>query len=184
MLTYRIVAVSSLILALNACGSDEEGTSTTTTSTATTETGTASTTTETAVTKTTVTETGLTETGTTTTTVTTTTTPPPLTLADGVQDIFNDECTDCHGGESPSADMDLSEGTAYSSIVGVLSDQSTLNIVTAGDASSSYVTYKLANTHRDPPADGSGVAMPKNSSSLSTADQALIVAWIDQGANQ
>jgi hypothetical protein len=190
MLTYRIITVSSLILALNACGAAEEETSTTTNSTATSETGTNSTTT----TETGLMETGLTETGTTTTptntttsttpTTTTTTTTPPLTLADGVQDILNADCTSyCHSGGGASANLDLSSGNSHAGMVGVSSVQSTLDIVTAGDASSSYLVYKLANTHSEPPANGSGSSMPKGGDALSAADQALIVAWINDGAN-
>ena len=195
MLNYKIILCSSLLLAAVACGDDTEETDTTeTTSSSTTtvsETGT------TTSTETGMTETGMTETGTTTstttstttttpttTTTTTTTTTPPLTMADGIQDILNADCTSyCHSGGSPSANLDLSSGNAHAGMVGVSSAQSALKIVAAGDADGSYLVYKLADTHREAPANGSGVAMPKGGALLTAAEQALIVDWINDGAN-
>jgi hypothetical protein len=79
--------------------------------------------------------------------------------------------------------LDLSSGNSHAGMVGVSSTQSALDIITAGDASRSYLVYKLANTHTEPPANGSGSSMPKSGDALSAADQALIVAWINDGAN-
>ena len=195
MLSYKMVIASSLLLALSACGSDTEETDPTGTTpsstTTTTETGTSAST-ETGVTETGMTETGTTTptttstttTGTTTTSTTTTTTTPPLTMADGVQDILNADCTSyCHSGGSPSGSLDLSSGNSHAGMVGVASTQSVLDIIVAGDADSSYLVYKLADTHREAPANGSGSSMPKGGDLLTAAEQALIADWINDGAN-
>ena len=79
--------------------------------------------------------------------------------------------------------MDLSNGNSYDSIVDVASGQSGFSIVFAGNPDRSYLLYKLAGTHEDAPASGSGDQMPKGGSPLSAADQALIAEWILDGAN-
>ena len=91
-----------------------------------------------------------------------------------VQPIFDNHCTQCHGGPDPIAFMDLSQGTVQ--IVDVPSFQfSALNRVEPGDPSLSYLFYKINCANQL-----SGDRMPRDAPPLNLFDQALIRDWIVQ----
>jgi len=81
---------------------------------------------------------------------------PDVSFSTEIQSIFNDnDCMQCH---NASRDPDLREGLAYASLVP--------DYAIPNDSEGSQLLAKLVDGHR----------------SLSTADIALIKAWIDQGA--
>ena len=100
-----------------------------------------------------------------------------------VQSIFNSKCTSCHGGNTPAANLDLSEGEAFQQIVPVKSAQNKNRLlVNPGDFSSSYVYQKViaggsiaAGTKRMPP-DCSGATC------LSDSQIDTLKTWIIAGA--
>ena len=97
----------------------------------------------------------------------------PETVSTGdIQTLFEAPCGVCHNATFPTLD-DL-EGWAN-----LASNQSDLLIVAPGDHQNSYLYHKVAGTHMDAPANGSGLIMPMGGIPF-TADQvALVAAWID-----
>ena len=89
-----------------------------------------------------------------------------------IQTLFEAPCGVCHNATFPMLN-DL-EGWAN-----LASNQSDLLIVVPGDHQNSYLYHKVAGTHMDAPANGSGLIMPMGGIPF-TADQvALVAAWID-----
>ena len=60
-------------------------------------------------------------------------------------------------------------------------NQVSMPLVTAGDASQSYLYHKIAGTHSS--VGGSGTQMPKNAAAMSSSDMAAVEQWILDGAN-
>jgi hypothetical protein len=91
--------------------------------------------------------------------------------------IFNPSCAiaGCHGGSSPQANLNLSEGKSYLNLVGV---QSVLyppaKRVQSGNSSQSILIQILRGTV--------GPRMPYQGQPLSSASIDSIAAWIDKGA--
>jgi hypothetical protein len=97
---------------------------------------------------------------------------------DDIQPIFDAECTSCHSGASPSANLDLSDS---SEIIDVASDDvPSMDRVEPGDTSNSYLWHKIKGTHGS--VGGAGSTMPRGGGSLTSAEISLIGDWIDEGA--
>lgn len=113
-------------------------------------------------------------------------TPPigmVVSFSADIQPIFNNNCAfpGCHA--APLIDppgMDLSDGQALASLVGVQSVESPLLRVAPGDSQASYLLHKLLGTQNT--VGGSGERMPFGGPYLPDAEIDLIRDWIDQGA--
>lgn len=107
--------------------------------------------------------------------------PPPIPpvipapeLSSIQANVFNVSCATvgCHDQTTKTYGLDLSDGAAYNSLVGVLSTQlPTMNLVTPGDPDNSYLISKLEGT-------GLGSTMPVGQSPLAQAVIAPIRQWI------
>ncbi len=105
-----------------------------------------------------------------------------------IQPIFDNHCTGCHVGASPSGGLDLSLGNSYGNLVGVSSLQlPAMPRITANDINNSYLYLKITNAHSA--AGGSGDYMPPpytaSGDPLSIDDPAAVQAildWINNGA--
>src|SRR5439155_286563 len=87
----------------------------------------------------------------------------------------------CHSGATPTQGLDLSAGGSYAAIVGRPStERPDLKIVDPGAPAASYLEWKIAGA----PAGQSilGSPMPLTGGPLSAAEQAIIRAWIAEGA--
>jgi hypothetical protein len=128
---------------------------------------------------TTATTTTTTSTTSTTSTTTTTTVPGVVSFSASVQPIFNNNCTGCHSGPSPSSSLNLSAASSYANLVNVLSVECTsTERVAPGDSGASYLVHKLLGT-------GPcyfGVRMPFGGQPLTAGEMQIITDWIDQGA--
>ena len=93
--------------------------------------------------------------------------------------IFEPSCS-CHQLGSPGMLlMGTDAPSAYASIVGKPSTGSTLNYVTPGDSSQSYIFHKVNNSHVE--AGGAGGRMPLGGT-LTEEQITTIETWIDDGA--
>jgi hypothetical protein len=102
---------------------------------------------------------------------------PAVSFAGQVQSIFNASCTtNCHGGNRPSAGLNLTQGNAYSNLVNVPGDCSKV-LVVPKSPSTSYLLNKLTGV-----GICSGTQMPAKGVSLSSAQIDSIRGWICQGA--
>ena len=110
----------------------------------------------------------------------------PLLRAPGcfstvVQPILTQNCTSrgCHSGTQPQEDLDLTQGRAWTELVGVPTKQCSPQrmLVVAGDPGASYVMRKLLGTNLC-----SGSQMPKAGQSLPQRDLDAIGGWICAGA--
>lgn len=120
----------------------------------------------------------------TTATSSTTDEPLPVSFDAEIQPIFDEHCVEgCHepGGQW-GVFLDLSPGTAYASIVGVLSPEfPTLNFIEPGIPESSYLWHKVNGTQVE--VGGSGVMMPLGMATVVRPEQfAALEEWILQGA--
>lgn len=91
--------------------------------------------------------------------------------------VFSTSCafSGCHSTSTKRAGLDLSEGNAYASLVGVNSTQnSSMKRVNPGNSDESYLIRKLAG-------DGTS-QMPLNGTPLSQETLDKIRAWINDGA--
>lgn len=86
--------------------------------------------------------------------------------------LLESACGVCHAATFPTLVM-------IDDWPGMTSQQSDLPIITAGDHMSSYVYHKVADTHLDEPANGSGLKMPMGGAVFSEAELAAVAAWID-----
>jgi len=105
--------------------------------------------------------------------------PATVTLSGYVQPVFTQSCATvgCHAGPSPAQGLDLSDGKAYGSTVGVTSSEvGSLLRVEAGNADSSYLIDKVEGTQTV------GSMMPKTGGPLSSLEIQLIRTWINDGA--
>jgi hypothetical protein len=94
-----------------------------------------------------------------------------------VQPIFSASCaiSDCHSGEFPAADMNLSAGQSHAALVNVPALQRPdLERVLAGEPDSSYLYHRLTA------AQGATVMPP--GSPLPAGQIATIRQWIEEGA--
>jgi hypothetical protein len=112
---------------------------------------------------------------------------PRTTLAANVQPILSGHCGfQCHDGDFPILDMNLSDGQTFSHVVNVRAvetpDDSCATLrVAPYDAEASYLFRKVSGTHLGDCAQGSGDQMPPGLP-LGADDRATIEQWILQGA--
>ena len=90
--------------------------------------------------------------------------------------VFTPSCAGHHGPSLAEAGLDLSAGRSFANLVNVPSTQVELNLVTPGDAESSYLVHKM-----DGRAGIVGRQMPIGALPL-TDQLAVIRRWIDAGA--
>jgi hypothetical protein len=101
------------------------------------------------------------------------------TLSSIQNEIFSQRCIGCHNGSNRflPAVMNLTQGNAYASLVGVASiQQSGLLRVAPGDPENSYIVHKLEGTA------GIGARMPLNGTALTPGQMIVIKRWIELGA--
>lgn len=93
--------------------------------------------------------------------------------------IFTSRCAtaDCHGGPDPRDGMNLEPGMAVPSLVGILAHGAPQYRVVPGDSENSYLMHKLRGTQGD--VGGKGKQMPLDGTPLTSAELALVAAWID-----
>ncbi len=112
---------------------------------------------------------------------TTTTTDQPKSnpsFQNDIQPIFNSSCafSSCHSTPG-QAGLDLSSGTAFSSLVNVPSTEvPSIVRVAPGDSAGSYLVMKLENTQ------SVGSRMPFGGNPLSSTQIQNVKNWIDKGA--
>ena len=112
---------------------------------------------------------------------------PRTTLAANVQPILSGHCGfQCHDGDFPILDMNLSDGKTFVHVVNVRAvetpDDSCATLrVAPYDAEASYLFRKVSGTHLGDCAQGSGDQMPPGLP-LGADDLATIEQWILQGA--
>lgn len=112
---------------------------------------------------------------------------PRITLSADVQPIFSAHCGfQCHDGDFPILDMNLSDGQTWSHVVDVRSQETpddscaTLRVAPY-DSGASYLFHKVSGTHLGGCVNGSGDQMPVGLP-LGQSDLVTIEAWIAQGA--
>jgi len=109
--------------------------------------------------------------------------PPAVSFGGDVQPIFSARCAVplCHSGATPTQGLDLSPGRSYAAIVSRPStERPDLKIVDPGAPATSYLEWKISGA----PAGQSilGSPMPLTGGPLPAAEQAIIRAWIAEGA--
>ncbi len=88
--------------------------------------------------------------------------------------VFNAYCVSCHSGSSPSGELDLSAGNAFTNLVNVPSVASGLKRVVPGNSAQSYLILRLNGANNEP-------IMPPGGK-LAPATIQTIAQWIDAGA--
>lgn len=112
----------------------------------------------------------------------TTPTAPPTgtltaTLSSIQRELFNPSCISHHGLNATEADLNLTEGESFASLVNVASAQVGLDRVEPGAAENSYLIRKLAGS------DGIvGARMPPQGPFITDDALDVIRAWINDGA--
>lgn len=102
------------------------------------------------------------------------------TLSSIQSEIFSQRCIGCHSGAGRflPAVMNLTEGNAYASLVGVASiEKPALMRVAPGDPENSYIVHKLEGR-----AGITGARMPLNGTPLTDGQILVIKRWIELGA--
>ncbi len=112
-----------------------------------------------------------------------TTVPTNPTLSLDVQPIFTASCAlaGCHAGTAPAQGQDLSAGNTFGNTVDIPSEQlPSMNRITPGDPTQSYLVHKIEGTQTS--VGGTGSRMPFGRAALSSTQIATITAWITSGA--
>lgn len=103
-------------------------------------------------------------------------------FATDVWPILETNCVGCHADDTWHPGFKISDApTAYTSLTTDTPDKTDAGFakyVVAGDADTSLVVHKLSEAT---PSYG-GAQMPQGKTPLSEADQAVIIAWIEEGA--
>lgn len=102
------------------------------------------------------------------------------TLSSLQSEIFSQKCIGCHngGGTRLPGLMNLTDGNAYASLVGVTSiERPDLQRVNPGDPENSYIVHKLEGR-----AGIVGVRMPLTGTPLTDGQMLVIKRWIELGA--
>jgi hypothetical protein len=101
------------------------------------------------------------------------------TFASIQSEILSQKCVGCHNGTGARLPgiMNLKEGSAYASLVGVPSiERPALMRVSPGDPENSYLYHKLEGE------DITGQRMPLNGTPLTEGQIRVIERWIETGA--
>jgi hypothetical protein len=102
------------------------------------------------------------------------------TLSSIQREIFSEQCIGCHNGSNRflPAVMNLTQGNAYASLVGVPSvERPALMRVAPGDPENSYIVHKLEGR-----AGIAGARMPLVGTPLTDGQILVIKRWIELGA--
>ncbi len=92
--------------------------------------------------------------------------------------FFDQFCSSCHGGASPSKGLDLSESEGHDQLVDIPAVQrSSLDRVTPGDSDNSYLIIKLEGGP-----NMAGRRMPRGLPARPQEEIDTIRMWIDEGA--
>lgn len=91
------------------------------------------------------------------------------------ENVFTASCTECHGGNDPSAGLNLDAGSAYASLGGTGSTG--VAFLIAGEPDNSYLIKKLEGA-----ADINGQQMPRGREPLPAATIQIVRDWITGGA--
>ncbi|MBK1794173.1 MULTISPECIES: c-type cytochrome [unclassified Devosia] len=99
------------------------------------------------------------------------------TYTETAEPVLARKCAACHNDASPGSGVSFQKGSGYDFLVNVASEQlPTMNRVTPGDTSQSYLAHKISDTHES--VGGSGGKMPP-SGRLREAEVEAIIAWIE-----
>lgn len=104
-----------------------------------------------------------------------------ISFEGAVLPILNQYCVMCHIPGAAQADLNLYPD-AWSQLVGISSNQSSLPLVEPGYPDKSYLYLKLIGTQET--VDGSGLQMPFQQGPLAPAQIEAFRLWIEQGAKQ
>lgn len=98
-----------------------------------------------------------------------------------IQSILTANCTSCHGGDSPAANLNLTAAVAYENLVNRPSTSvPSLMRVNPGNPQLSYLFLKITDQHLEN--GGRGRLMPLGGVRLPDADLTAIERWIAEGA--
>ncbi len=113
------------------------------------------------------------------------TTNAPATLAGIQEDVFDIHCAGCHGGASPSSDLDLSAGNSYTQLVGRYAAMGAdgQQLIVPGDAVNSFLIDKLRGENLGA-GNEKGRRMPLFGDPLDEATVQRIERWINTGAEE
>lgn len=108
--------------------------------------------------------------------------PPPAgtTLTEVQAQVFDQSCAFdfCHGGATPQQGMNLENGLAFGSIVGIPSQELPQFLrIEPGNAADSYLVMKITGDPRI-----AGERMPFGGPFLSTDQILMVVDWVERGA--
>lgn len=107
-------------------------------------------------------------------------------FATDIQPILDVACAGCHTNGGTSGGLSMSTGSAFGNLVNVPANNSAANMprITPFNDASSFLFQKINCTNlNDIPGTPYGRRMPRSGPPyLSTAHQALILDWIEQGA--
>ena len=94
-----------------------------------------------------------------------------------VEPVVARKCAACHNNASPGSGVSFQKGSGYDYLVNVASQQlPSMNRVTPGDTSQSYLAHKIRDTHSE--VGGSGGKMPP-SGRLRDTEVEAIISWIE-----
>ena len=105
--------------------------------------------------------------------------PTGPTLSGDVQPLFSRNCATygCHGGPELQTGLDLNEGAAHGSLVGVASAQRPEMLrVAPGEPDASYLLVKMRGEADE------GDLMPPGFAPLAETDLSVVEEWIAAGA--
>lgn len=98
------------------------------------------------------------------------------TFAEVQAQVLTPYCVGCHGNTQPSANLNLTSGNAFASLVNHTSLASDLFLVKPGDTGQSYLMKRLKAE------DGESPMPPAGKLSQDLID--LVALWIEKGANE
>lgn len=114
----------------------------------------------------------------------------PVSFSEDIVPMFVESCTACHGGENPSAGLNLEAAYAYDELVGVQArpfrpeeeEEQEFDFfrVTPGVPEVSYLMHKLLDTQVA--VGGSGRQMPRGGDAWTEDELNLLRDWILAGA--
>ena len=104
-----------------------------------------------------------------------------VSYTNDVLTILNQNCVMCHIPGAAQADLNLYPD-AWSQLVGISSNQSSLPLVEPGYPDKSYLYLKLIGTQET--VEGSCLQMPFQQGPLAPAQIEAFRLWIEQGAKQ
>ncbi len=105
--------------------------------------------------------------------------PAPVSFKSQIQPIFDANCVVCHQSGGAQEGLILEDGKAYANLIGKLSRQADMLLVSPGSFEASYLFHKIAGTHVA--THGRGARMPLGGQ-LDARDIDVVRDWILAGA--